>query len=265
MNYLILVKRHQNNPCKSVKSVSKNISKITAIIVEDSRLARVELKELLKNHQEIEVIAEAENADKAYKLIKEKNPTLIFIDINMPEKDGFQLLEMLDKIPVVVFTTAYDEYAIKSFEYNAFDYLLKPINKERFAKTITKLLPFLEERIKEDKTKILTETSQLFIKEGEKCWLVKLEDIILFEIMGNYTRVFFDNHKPMIYKSLNQVESKLPETHFFRANRQQIINLSKIKKVVPWFNGKLKMELENGSQVEVSRRQSLKFRQALEF
>ena len=92
---------------------------INAVIVEDSRLARVELKELLKNHPEIEIIGEAENVDKGYKLIMEKNPALLFLDINMPEKDGFQLLEMLDKIPIVVFTTAYDEYAIKAFEVNA--------------------------------------------------------------------------------------------------------------------------------------------------
>lgn len=241
----------------------KSVSKITAIIVEDSRLARVELKELLKNHQEIEVIAEAENVDKAYKLIKEKNPALIFLDINMPEKDGFQLLEMLDKIPVVVFTTAYDEYAIKSFEYNAFDYLLKPINKDRFAKTIHKLLPFLTEK-NEETNSILRETSQIFIKEGEKCWMISLKEITLFEIMGNYTRVYFENEKPLIYKSLNQVEEKLPKS-FFRVNRQQIINLKEIKTVTPWFNGKLKILLNNEVEVETSRRQALKFRQELEF
>ncbi len=240
------------------------MSKITAIIVEDSRLARVELKELLKNHQKIEVIAEAENVDKAYKLIKEKKPTLIFLDINMPEKNGFDLLEMLDKIPVVVFTTAYDQYAIKSFEYNAFDYLLKPINKDRFAKTITKLLPFLEEKTKEEKTKTLTETSQLFIKEGEKCWMIILKEITLFEIMGNYTRVYFKNEKPLIYKSLNQIEAQLPAS-FFRVNRQQIINLKEIQKVTPWFNGKLKILLNNAVEVETSRRQALKFRQELGF
>lgn len=240
------------------------MNKITAIIVEDSRLARLELKELLKNHTEITVIAEAENVDNAYTLIIEKNPNLLFLDINMPEKDGFQLLEMLDKIPIVVFTTAYDEYAIKSFEYNAFDYLLKPINKDRFAKTIKKLLPFLE--IKQNETvKTLNENSQIFIKEGEKCWMIALKEVVLFEIMGNYTRVFFEENKPLIYKSLNQVEEKLPKEQFFRVNRQQIINLKEIKKVTPWFNGKLKISLSNNVEVETSRRQALKFRQNLEF
>lgn len=241
------------------------MTKITAIIVEDSRLARVELKELLKNHPNIEVIAEAENVDKAFELIKEKNPILLFLDINMPGKDGFQLLEMLDKIPVVIFTTAYDQYAIKAFEYNTFDYLLKPIQKERFAKTINKLLPYIEERQEKTTYKNLTSTDQIFIKESENCWMVKLQEISLFEIVGNYTRVYFDKNKPLIYKSLNQIEEKIPTDLFFRINRQQIINLEKITKVTPWFNGKLKIELNNGLEVETSRRQALKFRQHLEF
>ena len=238
------------------------MNKISAIIVEDSRLARLELKELLKNYVEIEIIAEAENVDKAYKLIKEKNPDLLFLDINMPEKNGFELLEMLDRIPLVIFTTAYDEYAVKSFEYNAFDYLLKPIHPGRFAKTINKVLPHLN---KHNKSERLDKTNQIFIKEDEKCWMVKLEEIDLFEIMGNYTRVYFDKNKPLIYKSLNQVEEKLPKNSFFRINRQQIINLSKINNVTPWFNGKLKIKLNNGLEVETSRRQALKFREKLEF
>jgi two-component system LytT family response regulator len=241
------------------------MKKITAIIVEDSRLARVELKELLKKHSEIELIAEAENVDKAYELIVSKNPDLLFLDINMPEKDGFQLLEMLDKLPVVIFTTAYDQYAIKSFEYNAFDYLLKPIHPERFTKSIEKLLPFLKEKQVNATKKTLTATDQIFIKEGEKCWMVKLQEIELFEIVGNYTRVFFEENKPLIYKSLNQIEEKISTNLFFRINRQQIINLNCIKKVTPWFNGKLKIELNNGLEVETSRRQALKFRQYLEF
>lgn len=239
--------------------------KITAIIVEDSRLARVELKELLKNHPQIELIAEAENVSKAYEIITAENPDLLFLDINMPEKDGFQLLEMLDKIPTVIFTTAYDEYAIKSFEYNAFDYLLKPIHPERFDKSIAKLLPFIEEKKLQSKEKVLTVNDQIFIKEGEKCWMVKLKDILLFEIAGNYTRVYFFNNKPLIYKSLSKIEEKIDSKLFFRINRQQIINISKIVKVTPWFNGKLKMELEREIEVEVSRRQALKFRNELEF
>tara|TARA_R110002049_G_scaffold305931_3_gene503553 strand:- start:7740 stop:8468 length:729 start_codon:yes stop_codon:yes gene_type:complete len=237
------------------------MSTIKAVIVEDSRLARNELKELIKNHGGIEIVGEAENVDEGFKLINETHPELLFLDINMPEKDGFELLEMLDRVPITIFTTAFDEYAIKSFEYNALDYILKPINAKRFAQAIEKVKKQLEgttsSSVSQEK---LTESSQIFIKDGDKCWLVKIGDISLFEIVGNYTRVFFNGEKPMLYRSLNQVEEKLPEQNFFRVNRQQIINVHYIKSVVPWFNGKLKLTMNSGEEVEVSRRQSYIFK-----
>jgi two-component system LytT family response regulator len=239
---------------------------IKAVIVEDSRLARNELKELLKNHPEIELVGEAENVDLGFELIQKENPDLLFLDINMPEKDGFELLEMLDEVPITVFTTAFDEYAIKSFEYNTLDYLLKPINEKRFATAIEKVKSKIEgkdEEISSDKK--LLESSQIFIKDGEKCWLVKIGDISHFEIVGNYTRVFFQENKPLVYKSLNQIEEKLPRTSFFRVNRQQIINTNFIANVVPWFNGKLKLTMQNGEEVEVSRRQSYLFKDRMSF
>nr|WP_321228148.1 LytTR family DNA-binding domain-containing protein [uncultured Psychroserpens sp.] len=244
---------------------------LKAVIVEDSRLARNELKELIKTHQEIELLGEAENVDDGFKLINETKPDLLFLDINMPEKDGFELLEMLDDVPITIFTTAFDEYAIKSFEYNAFDYLLKPINQKRFSKSIEKVIENAtkdsEIKISEDESKedVLNLDKQIFIKDGEKCWLVKIQDITLFEIVGNYTRVFFENNKPLIYKSLAQIEEKLPSEVFFRANRQQIINIHHVKKVISWFNGKLKIEMQSGEEIEISRRQSYLFKEQLSF
>ncbi|TMU57603.1 LytR/AlgR family response regulator transcription factor [Flagellimonas algicola] len=235
--------------------------KIEAVIVEDSRLARNELKELIKKYPEIDLLGEAENVDKGFELIQEKSPKLLFLDINMPEKDGFELLEMLDEVPITVFTTAFDEYAIKSFEYNALDYLLKPVSEKRFSMALDKVKKKLAE-VSEGKfgNKRLSANSQIFIKDGEACWLVKIGDISQFEIVGNYTRVFFEDKSPMLYKSLNQVEEKLPEQDFFRANRQQIVNTNFIDNVVPWFNGKLKLQMKNGEEVEVSRRQSYIFK-----
>ncbi|MGJ8760302.1 MAG: LytR/AlgR family response regulator transcription factor [Polaribacter sp.] len=242
--------------------------KLKAVIVEDSRLARNELKELIKAHKEIEIIGEAENVDDAFKLINDTKPDLLFLDINMPEKDGFELLEMLSEVPITIFTTAFDEYAIKSFEYNAFDYLLKPINQKRFSTSIEKVI----ESISKNETATINKNEnalslekQIFIKDGENCWLVKLKDISLFEIVGNYTRVYFDQKKPLIYKSLAQVEEKLPTEVFFRANRQQIININHVKKVVSWFNGKLKIEMNSGEEIEISRRQSYLFKEQLSF
>ncbi len=234
--------------------------KIRAVIVEDSRLARNELKELINQHDDLLIVGEAENVDAGVELIQNERPDLLFLDINMPEKDGFDLLEMLDEVPITVFTTAYDEYAIKSFEYNALDYLLKPVSAKRFDQALEKARVKLDESRNTHKAKKLTESSQIFIKDGEACWLVKIGEISLFEIVGNYTRVFFGDQKPMLYKSLNQVEEKLPEDCFFRANRQQIVNTNYVVDVVPWFNGKLKLTLQNGEEVEVSRRQSYIFK-----
>lgn len=241
------------------------MSNIKTIIVEDSRLARNELRELIKQHPEIEVIAEAENVDQAYELINKLQPQLIFLDINMPGKDGFQLLEMLDEVPMVVFTTAFDEYAIRSFEYNALDYLLKPINEKRFADAVEKVKTKLAVQTPEASLNqgLLNENSQIFIKDGEKCWLVKVTDIQLCEIVGNYTRVYFNGNRPLIYKSLNQVEERLPQQIFFRANRQQIINLQYIQSVDNALSGKLAALMQNGTEVEISRRQSVLFKDML--
>lgn len=239
---------------------------LKAVIVEDSRLARNELKELLKAHKDIEILGEAENVDEGFKLINQTKPDLLFLDINMPEKDGFELLEMLDEVPITIFTTAFDEYAIKSFEYNAFDYLLKPINQKRFSKCIEKVIENNNSAIPKD-----TEDSpfslqkQIFIKDGEKCWLVKIQDISMFEIVGNYTRVFFENDNALVYKSLLQIEEKLPKDVFFRANRQQVINIQHVKKVIHWLGGKLKIEMNSGEEVEISRRQSSMFKEQLSF
>lgn len=237
---------------------------IRAVIVEDSRLARNELRELLKKHPDIELVGEAENVEAGYQLIQRENPQLLFLDINMPEQNGFDLLEMLEHAPFTIFTTAYDEYAIKSFEYNTLDYLLKPVSEKRFGLAMDKVRAQVQ-ALSHPKGNgpALTPDSQIFIKDGESIWLVRIGEIYLFEIVGNHTRVHFGKVKPLLYKSLNQLEGKLPADLFFRANRQQIINTNAIDKVVPWFNGKLKLTLKNGEEVEVSRRQSYIFKDRL--
>ena len=236
------------------------MKKITAIIVEDSRLARNELKDLLKEIPEVEIIAEAENADVAFELISSQNPDLIFLDIQLPGKDGFQLLEMLENVPMVVFTTAFDEFAIKSFEYNTLDYLLKPINSKRLSQAIEKVkLKLAEKTEKQDKKLDLED--QIFIKDGEKCWMVKISEIYLFEVEGNYTKVFFRNEKSVLTRSLNVIEKKLPQEKYFRANRNTIFNINYIQNIENWFSGNLMIKLPNDNQVEISRRQAVLFKE----
>ena len=237
-----------------------------AVIVEDSRLARVELKELLTAHPNIEILGEAENADVAKEMIEKEEPDLIFLDINMPGKNGFELLESLEYVPQVIFTTAYDEYAIKSFEFNALDYLLKPLKSDRLAQAIEKVQIEAETKNQEEdiiNSGSLRNDQQVFVKDGEKCWLIKIGDVRAFEVCGNYSRVFFDKNKPLILRSLNQLEERLDPKSFFRANRQEIINLKKITKMEPWFNGRLKVWLDEEHEVEVSRRQAVKFKELL--
>ncbi len=241
--------------------------KITAIIVEDSRLARLELKTMLEAHPEIELVGEADGADAAEALIEELDPDLLFLDIHMPGRDGFALLEALESVPHVIFTTAYDEYAIKSFEYNALDYLLKPLKADRLAQAIDKVVQLHREASAPSTNtaaqEYLDPDKRVFVKDGEKCWLVRLGDIRMFEVYGNYSRVYFENFKPLILRSLNQLEERLSPEIFFRANRQQIINVAHVEKVDTWFNGRLKATLVGGAEVEISRRQAVKFKDLL--
>jgi two-component system LytT family response regulator len=237
-----------------------------AIIIDDERLARKELATLLQEYPEIDIISESHNADHARKNIETLKPDLIFLDIQMPGKTGFEMLEELSYVPKVIFTTAYDEYALKAFEVNAFDYLLKPVEKDRLKDCITKLKQQLKEE-KEEEVDSSTPADgrlgiddQVFVKDGEKCWFVKLSKISAFESEGNYVRVFFDTYKPLILKSLNNLELRLDDKYFFRANRKFIINLEWIDSMESWFNGGLRVTLKNGKQIEISRRQAAKLK-----
>ena len=240
----------------------------TAVIVDDERLARNELKKMLVDYPEIEVVGEAANVYEARKIIEELNPELIFLDIQMPVKTGFVLLEELERVPIVIFTTAHDEYALKAFEVNAFDYLLKPIDPKRLSDAIQKLM-FQDDRdllVNEGRSEnrnFLSDLDQVFVKDGEKCWFVKLAEIRLFESVGNYARVFFGTNKPLILKSLNSLEERLDPKTFFRANRKHIVNLRMIEKVEPFFNGGLLLEIKGGEKIEVSRRQAVRFKEMM--
>jgi len=239
-----------------------------AIIIDDERLARNELKKLLLEFPEIEVIEEATNAKEGIEKIETLNPDLIFLDIQMPGMTGFEMLQELDRIPHVIFTTAYDEYALKAFEVNALDYLMKPIEPKRLADALQKLIQAEEKELaalQAFNRGLLTENDQVFVKDGERCWFVKLSEVRLFESVGNYAKVYFAGNKPLILKSLNALEERLDEKTFFRANRKHIVNLRMIEKIEPYFNGGLLVELKGGEKIEVSRRQTVKFKEMMSF
>jgi two-component system LytT family response regulator len=244
---------------------------MNVLLVDDSRLARTELRHLLQAFPEVTIVGEARHAAEARQHIEQLRPELLFLDIHMPGETGFELLESLEAAPHVIFTTAYDEYALRAFEVNALDYLLKPISEARLATALEKAraqllapaavtLPHLPE---EPALAPLTLQDQVFVKDGERCWFVRLSDIKLFEINGSYTQIYFEQHRPLIPRTLQHLEARLDPKVFFRANRQQIINLKWIDRIEPWFSNTLKIKLREGPDVEVSRKQSVLFRELL--
>lgn len=235
--------------------------KTKAIIIDDEPLAIAELEVMLGEFPEIKIIGKSERAAEAITMTNDLKPDLIFLDINMPGLSGFDLLENLNEVPEVIFVTAYDEFAIKAFEVNALDYLLKPVNPDRLSEAIKR---FERRRAKEDKNakkERLPLDKRIFIKDGAKCYFAPIADIFLLESVGNYVKVHFKDKKPLLHKSLAYMENRLSETIFFRANRQFMFNMNFIKKIDPYFNSTLLIELQSGHKIDLSQRQSVKFRE----
>ncbi|MGH7719269.1 MAG: LytR/AlgR family response regulator transcription factor, partial [Gemmatimonadaceae bacterium] len=240
-----------------------------ALIVDDERLARTDLRRLLGRHPVIEIAGEAANAREARKAIFDLEPDLLFLDVQMPGETGFELLASLQSVPLVVFTTAYDEYALRAFDVSALDYLVKPIDPQRLARTVERLVAagrahdapehtggfrYAGERGADAGTdvRLLSDHHRVFVTDGDRYWLVQLGDIRLFESVGNYTRVYFGGEKPLINRSLGALLPRLDERAFFRANRHQIVNVRAIRSIHPWFNGRLMVRLEDGHEVTLS-------------
>ncbi len=234
---------------------------IRTLLIDDEPLALTELQTMLRQFTEIEVIDTASDAREAVEKITTLKPALIFLDINMPGRSGFELLEELDEAPQVIFVTAYDQFAIKAFEVNALDYLLKPVNAQRLAEAVEKLKKQIAlEQKNEHKLSI---EKRIFIKDGDRCFFVPLAEVFLIESVGNYAKVHYQNKTPLLHKSLNYLEEKLPDTHFFRAGRQHIINIHFIKNIHPFFNNSLQVEMQNGAKIDISQRQSVKFKELM--
>jgi len=227
-----------------------------ALIIDDERLARIELRRLLEKHPEVEIAGEARDAETALAQIGSLAPELLFLDIQMPGANGFELLEQLDRVPLVIFTTAYDEYALKAFEVNALDYLLKPVAPERLSAALAKLSTVKQRPA-------VAGDQQIFVKDGERCWFVALRDIVLLESEGNYTRLYFGGQKPLVLRSLNYLEDRLDPALFFRASRKHILNLKFIEAIDAWATGGFLVRLKGNFEVEMSRRQAQKFKEVM--
>lgn len=230
-----------------------------AMLIDDEALARRELRRLLADFAWLEVIGEAANIDEAVARVEALSPELLFLDIKMPGGSGFDLLARLERVPRVIFTTAYDQHAVRAFDVNALDYLLKPIEPERLAAALQKVRnvsapPSPQRKVLE----------QLFVQDGPRCWFVPLREVCMLSAENNYVRLWWGKLHPLIARPLSTIEQRLDPKRFFRANRSQIINLEFIEKVSPGINGRLDVTLRGGGpEVEISRRQARLFREQM--
>jgi len=233
-----------------------------ALVIDDSRLARLGLIGMLARFPAIQVVGEADHPDTALPLIETLRPDVLFLDIQMAGADAFDLLARLDDCPRIVFTTAYSEYAVRSFDYETVDYLLKPISEDRLAQAVGRLLrqpaAGQEAGAAHDGAVLarpaLDERSKIFIKDGARCHLVSLASIRCIESCKNYVQVYFDDTHAYVKKPLAEVAERLPGHLFFRASRQHIVNLNFVGSLEEAASGGYLVVLDNGKKLEISRR-----------
>jgi two-component system LytT family response regulator len=237
---------------------------MNALLVDDERLARRELRRLLAAHADVTIVGEAVDADDAVTRLAEPSIDLVFLDIQMPGGSGFDVLARMDRVPLVVFTTAFDEYAVRAFEVNALDYLLKPVRPERLAAVLDKARAALTVmRDAPQPGRPRSPAERVFLRDGERCWIVQWSEIVLFEVEGNYTRAYFGGNRPLVRVSLNALEARLDPSLFFRVSRRHIVNLRFIDSVETTPDDTYILHLRNKSEVPVSRRQSRQLRESL--
>jgi len=233
-----------------------------SIIIEDESLARKELRLLLEEHPEVKIIGEAATLKEALKLLETLRPELIFLDVNLRGGTGLDLLAaMQGERPAVIFTTAHADFAKQAFDFDAVDYLVKPIRPERLSRALRKVKLSPEVSPASEHPPLLAADSKIFLRDQERSWYVALRDIGLIESEGNYSRFHIPEGSALIHSSLSSVEERLPKDLFFRANRSQLVHLSHIKTLEPWFSQTLKATLANGTKVEFSRRASQIFKE----
>lgn len=244
-----------------LKQESRFQMKYKTLIVDDERLARKEMRLLLAEFDEIFVVGEAENLSEAVEIIEKEKPQIVFLDIQLSNENGFELLEKTEQNFNLIFVTAFDAYAIRAFEVNALDYLLKPVNPDRLAKAI--------ERLKEEKTDEKSEIrplefdDRIFLELGTRSLFLKVNEISHINSAGDYSEIFtISGKKHLIEKPLREWEERLPEKHFLRIHRQTIINLEEIEEIETWFNRTFQVRLKNFRQkLAVSRRYAVKLKQ----
>lgn len=240
---------------------------LRVLVVDDARLARREMQTLLAAMDGVECIGEADDVPAAREAIARLHPDVVLLDIQMPSGSGFDVLDGLQVPPSVIFTTAYDQYAVQAFDANALDYLLKPVEASRLQAALDKARARIAEaaptaRSSGDAAKLGAEDT-VFLRDGERCWFVALGEISRIVVDGNYARLWFRGQNALLSRSLAALEARLEPGLFFRANRNTLVNLRKVRGVELSVADGYDLTLEDGSQVEVSRRQARELRERL--
>jgi len=251
--------------------------RIKALIVDDEPLARDRIRELLKEHPEVEVIGEARNGQEAIAAVANHNPDLVFLDVQMPDLDGFDVLRNLDveRLPVIIFVTAYDQYALRAFDVHAVDYLTKPFDRERFARAVEQAKVFMKGAKEPDTARILNMLQELragtkylerfAIKNGETLFFVRAEDVDAIEAQGNYVRLSLANSSHLVRDTLNNIESQINPRMFVRIHRRTIVNINRVKEVQTWGRGEYRVVLLTGAHYTLSRGYRQHFEEFIKF
>ncbi|MDP2560492.1 LytTR family DNA-binding domain-containing protein [Psychrobium sp. 1_MG-2023] len=240
---------------------------IKVLIVDDERLARVELKRLLSTCEGVEVIAEAKNGQQAIDLLQQHSIDLVFLDIQMPEMTGLELAQYIDSNIQFIFCTAFNQHAVDAFELNAADYIVKPINRERLQQSLTRvqqtaLIATTVEQPEKELISYLPDNHGLLLKFGDSSKIIRLQEVERFESVGNHVAVFTEQGKSYIHSSLTKVEKRLDPALFFKASRGEVIRIDSIAKIEDGLaTGSLLAIMTSGHQVDVSRRQAQALKQ----
>jgi two-component system, LytTR family, response regulator len=237
--------------------------KITAAIIDDEPFARERVRRLLSEDADVEIVGEAGDGVEAVDLIRGKRPALVFLDVQMPGRDGFEVLAELEEetMPLVIFLTAFDRYAVKAFETAALDYLLKPFDEERFKKALDRA----KSRLVEENAPDENETGEIFrtengcldrvlVKKGGRVYFYRTDEIERIEAEGNYVRLYFDDRVHLLRETISSLEQQLDPKKFARIHRSSLVNLGRIRELEPIFGGRAKLVLTSGAQLTVSRR-----------
>jgi two-component system LytT family response regulator len=242
------------------------VSKIRTMVIDDEPVARERIVGLLQQEQDIELVGECADGAQAVNAIQQQSPDLVFLDVQMPACDGFNVIQQVgpERMPAVVFVTAYDEYALRAFEVHAIDYLLKPFGRDRFQQTLKHAREHLERRRAGDLGRRLlalvqdlkpepTKLDRLVVKSGGRVFFLRTDQIDWIEAAGNYVRLHLSEDSHLFRETMNNMEARLDARRFVRIHRSRIVNTDRIKELQPWFNGEYVVVLQNGTRLTLSR------------